>query len=246
MPRPFLCAGIFVQRRPKAASMSAQRECFGQRKRFLIARSRIVPNARGEFRRGFTFVESVIAMSVLALAGAALLTSVASALSSCNESIFSSVGRGLAEQMLDEIAASKFPNGNSPVVSTTTVRTAFSTIDDYSDWSESPLRTKSGQLLGSDQTLASGTPDTSGLSMATLPSESQRSKELQASASFMARFTRTVKVERIEPNGAGWNVVTQHTPYRRVTVTVSYAASADTQRPVAELVRVFAAISGSL
>ena len=49
------------------------------------------PTKRSRRHRGFTFVESIIAMTVIALAGGALLTSVAGAVTSCNDAIFESV-----------------------------------------------------------------------------------------------------------------------------------------------------------
>ncbi len=213
----------------RAVIMSARGGFLRLQTRLSVASGIVVPAPEFNRRCGFTFAESIIAMTVLAMTGAALLTSVASAVSSCNDSIFRTVGRGVAEQLMDEIAAASFPTGSTSTAGSTTSRAAFVSIDDYSGWRESPPQTKAGQKLGSDQTLASG-------------GETKRPVELQASPSFIARFTRSAVVERVTPNGTGWDVVTQHTSFRRVTIQVSMTSPGGEVRTVAELTRVFAAI----
>ena len=101
-------------------------------------------------RRGFTYVESMITLAVLSLAGAALLNSVSGTVSSSNDSIYRSIGKGMAEQLLDEIAAAKFPSGTATTSTTQPFRSSFATIDDYAGWTESPPRIKAGELLGAD------------------------------------------------------------------------------------------------
>ena len=183
-------------------------------------------------RSGFTYIESMIALAVMSLAGAALLTSIAGAVSSSNDSVYRTIGRGLGEQLLDEIAAAKFPSGI--VTATTSMmpnRTTLTTIDDYSGWTEIPPRTKSGELLGNDNGATGGA--------------TARAVEFQAAPGFVNRFTRSVLVERIQPGSSGWTVVTQHTSYRRVTVTVSYTGTNQPARPVAKTSRVFSSVAPS-
>jgi len=60
-------------------------------------------------RRGFTMIESLMAVAITTIAGAALLASVGSAVQSTSETTRNLVAQGLAEQLLDEIAASRFP-----------------------------------------------------------------------------------------------------------------------------------------
>lgn len=200
------------------------------------ARRLIVPSDR--LRRGFTYAESMIAMAVLSLAGAALLTSVAGAVQSSNDSIYRSVGQGLAEQLMDEIAASKFPSGTASVVSPMPLRAWFTTIDDYAKFNECPPRTKAGEVLGND---AGATASDAYMNMM-LGKPGSRTAELAAAPSFVGRFIRSVSVERVLPGASGWTVVTQHTPHRRVTVSVAYNANNST-KTVAQIVRVFSAVS---
>jgi hypothetical protein len=182
----------------------------------------------------------MIALAVLSLAGAALLNSVAGAVQSSNDAIYRSVGQGLAEQLLEEIAAAKFPNGSASLPSATPFRGSFTSIDDYANFSERPPRTKSGEVLGNDD---GATPEQA-LSLMLLGKPGTRLTELDAAPNFVGRFTRSALVERVLPTMSGWNVVPQHTPHRRVTVTVSYTANSST-RTVAQVVRVFSAVSPS-
>lgn len=190
-------------------------------------------------RRGFTYVESMIALAILSLAGAALLTSVAGAVSSSNDLVYRSIRKGLAEQLLDEIAAAKFPSGTATIASTMPFRSSFATIDDYSGWTESPPRTKAGEVLGTDNGVAAADAY---MTMMT-GSSTSRAAELQAAPGFVNRFTRSVLVERAQPGSTGWTVETQHTSHRRVTVTVSYTAGNQLARPVAQASRVFSSVA---
>lgn len=185
----------------------------------------------------------MIAMTVVAIAGAAMLTSVAGAVSSCNDSIFQTVGRGLAEQLMDEVSAARFPTGNTTYVASVS-RAAFATLDDYSNLFESPPRTKGGELLGSDQ--SNGNASTSTATTLMTMTSPLRSSSLCASQNFLNRFTRRVVVERVQPNATGgWSVVAQQTSYRRVTVTVLFTTPGRSAQQVAVLTRTFSAISQS-
>ena len=187
----------------------------------------------GASRSGFTYIESMIALAVMSLAGTALLTSIAGAVSSSNDSVYRTIGKGLGEQLLDEIAAAKFPSGTATAMgSPMPSRSSFTTIDDYSGLVEIPPRTKSGELLGNDS--------------GTIGGATSRAVELQAAPGFVNRFTRLVLVERIQPGTSGWTVVTQHTSYRRVTVTVSYTGSNQPARQIAMTSRVFSSVAPSL
>ncbi len=192
-------------------------------------------------RCGFTYVESMIALAVLSLAGAALLTSVAGAVSSSNDSVYRSIGTGLAEQLIDEIAAAKFPSGTASVTGAMPFRSSFATIDNYSGWTESPPRTKAGEVLGTDNGATSAVAYTTMMTGST----TSRAAELQVAPGFVNRFTRAVLVERVQPGPTGWTIQTQHTLHRRVTVTVSYTASNQPARTVATVTRVFSSVAPS-
>ena len=211
--------------------MTTLGEVSGDRSRHLIVPS--IP-----LRRGFTYAESMIAMAVMSLAGVALLSAVAGSVQSSNDSIYRSVGQGLAEQLSDEIAASKFPTGTASIANPIPLRSWFTTIDDYDKFSESPPRTKAGEVLGNDDAATSAVAYMDMM----MGKAGERTAELAAAPSFVGRFTRSVLVERLLPGASGWTVVTQHTPHRRVTVSVAYTANQST-RTVAQVVRVYSSVS---
>lgn len=191
-------------------------------------------------RQGFTYIESMIALAVLSLSAVALLNSVAGAISASNDSVYRTIGKGLAEQLLDEIAAAKFPSGTATTPPTVPFRSSFSTIDDYAGWTESPPRTKAGEVLGADN---GATATEAYMSMMT--GSTSRAAELQAAPGFVNRFTRSVLVERVQPGSTDWTVQTQHTPHRRVTVSVTYTASNQPARMVGQASRVFSSVAPS-
>ena len=214
--------------------MTTQGEVRSLIRRRMIARSMSLRHISSR-RRAFTFVESMIALAVMSLAGAALLTSVLAAVGSSNDSIYRSIGTGLAQQLLDEIAAAKFPSGYASTIGTMPYRNSFTTIDDYSGWTESPPRTKSCEVLGTDN----GASVADAYANMMTGTTASRAVEMQAAPGFINRFTRSVLVERLQPGTNGWTVQTQNTSHRRVTVTVSYTASNQPTRTVAQVSRVF-------
>jgi hypothetical protein len=170
--------------------------------------------------------ESVVAVSVATVAGAALLSSLGAAVRSSSEAALFAMARGMAEQLMDEIASVRFPeSSNSPPLGTT--RENFDDIDDYDGWSASPPTGRTGQALGTQGATVSGVIQ-------------NRSSGLIADADSIAHFTQEVVVQRIEPDaGTGWTVVTPHTNHRRVTVRVKYTDGQANTRTLAEITRVF-------
>lgn len=195
----------------------------------------------GSRRTGFTYIESIIALAVISLAGAALLTSVAGAVSSSNDSIYRTIGKGFAQQLIDEIAAAKFSSDTAFTSFAMPFRSSFTTIDDYSGWTESPPRTKAGEVLGTDN----GATTADAYMTLMTGSSTGRDEALQAAPGFVNRFTRSVLVERVQPESSGWTVSEQNTSHRRVTVTVSYTASNQPARTVAQVTRVFSSVAPS-
>lgn len=177
-------------------------------------------------RAGFSMVEAMIAVTITTVAGGALLASLGGAVRSSTEAMQSAVARGLAEQLMEEIAASRFPSDTNPTP-VGAARTGFDDIDDFAGWSARPPVDRLGSTLGQDGRDSSGLPAT-------------RPEGLQPDADFVSCFTREVLVERVEPDtGSGWNVVSQHTNFRRVMVRVSYTDARSQTRTLAELTRIF-------
>ena len=180
-------------------------------------------------RRGFSMVESLMAVAITAIAGAALLTSISAAVRSSTDSTHAVVARGLAVRLMDEIAASEFPPDTNTTPSRWT-RSEFNDIDDYNNWSSRPPITKTGQWLGAEGETTFGF--------------SFRSPQLRPDWQFLYRFTREVQVERVAPAGTnGWTVISGSTNFRRVFVRVKYTDGLNNTVTLAENSRIFSHVS---
>lgn len=170
--------------------------------------------------------ESLMAMTVAVISGTALLTSVGAAIQSSTETLNSSLALGLAEQFMDEVSATRFPVATNVALPSNSVRALFDDMDDFSGYSQSPPVDRNGYALGTE-------------GPGSLP-PALRVVWMQPEPSFFTGFTQQVVVERLLPNGTGWTVVTQHTNYRRVTVTITYTDPRGQTKTLAQLVRIFA------
>ncbi len=183
---------------------------------------------------GFTLAEALVAISVATIAGTALLTALANSVQSSSILLRRTIGLGLAQQMLDEIAATAFPvypDGYTPGQhESATNRLPFDDIDDYHGWSSRPPVDRDGRPLGSGGTIRNGTY---------LP----RPTSMQVNPLLMERFSRSVTVEFVEPAADGkWLVRSKPTDWRRVTVTIRHTDLAGRTQTVATLTEVFARI----
>ena len=177
-------------------------------------------------RSGFSMVEALIAVTITTIGGAALLTSIGAAVHTSTDAAHRAVARGLAEQMIDEIAAQRFPASTNPMLAVTS-RISFDDIDDYDGWSARPPQVREGLAVGNEGGIVFGV---------TQP----RLEAMRADADLIGLFTRRVDVERIRPDGgSGWTVVSQHTNFRRVTVRVDYTDAQSNTATLAEISRVF-------
>jgi type II secretory pathway pseudopilin PulG len=177
-------------------------------------------------RNGYSLVEAMVAVTITSIAGGALLASLGGAVRSSSDAVHAVVARGIAEQLMEEIAATRFPASTNTTPAGAT-RANFDDIDDYHGWTKSPPEDRYGHVLGAEGHLLNGTLV-------------ERPDELQPDPELVSCFTHAVTVERVTPDtGTGWNVVTTHTNYRRVTVTVSYTDSQSHTQTLAVLTRVF-------
>jgi len=179
---------------------------------------------------GFSMVESLLAVSITTIAGAALLTSIGAAVRASSDATHRAVARGLAAQMMDEIAAVRFPplvaNGQTMLNGSTT-RDQFADIDDYDGWSASPPVDRSGRPLGYEATDSSGT-------------QIPRPAAMRPDERFLRQFTRKVVVERVVAGSvSGWQVTTGETGYRRVTVRVAFSNGSASSSVLSEVTRIF-------
>ena len=205
-------------------------------------------------RRGFSMVEALTAVSVTAIAGAALLTSIGATVRSSTDSAHAAVARGLADQLMDEIAASRFPESATaarfpvpvaapmgtigamplsgiPVSVSRLSRQTFDDIDDYDGWKCKGPVDRQGRRIGTEGAL---------IQQDEREWHYPRPSSMRPEEQFLQSFTREVQVERIRPDaGSGWTVVSQPTDYQRVTVRVKYTDAQSNTTTLAEISRIF-------
>lgn len=159
-------------------------------------------------RRGVSMVESLIAISIVAISGGALLASLGAATQASHLAAETLIARGLAEQLMDEVSAVRFPSSSDSRPGNST-RIDFDDIDDYQNWSHSPPVNRIGISLGIDNSFNSSNPI-------------RRPDSLRVDASQLSNLRRTVDVESVVLNGSGqWVSSSSPTDFRRVTVRVT-------------------------
>lgn len=193
----------------------------------MFARATPAVTAR---RRGFTLVESLIAVSLTTLAGGALLTTIGSTVQISTDSTYTVIAQGIADQLMDEVASVKFPR-TTGAITMGTGRSGFDDLDDYNGWNASPPQTRDGMTLGTER-MTVGSLTTA------------RPTNFQPDPRFVSRFRQQVSVEKIaEVSGGAWVVVTSATSLRRVTVTISYTDARNQTKVLAVQTRVFSDVA---
>ncbi len=182
-------------------------------------------------RSGVTAIESLLAIAIVSVAGGAMLASLATAVRASREIAITTMARGLADQLLDEAAASPVPLGTA-TATPAAPRANFTMIDHFNGWSASPPQDRYGRPLGTEGSAISG-------------ASSVRTAEMCADSVLLSRFRRSIVVEKVLPTGGAWTTTTSDSLFRRVTVQVVFA-DADRQRELLVASRIVAYVAPSL
>lgn len=182
-------------------------------------------------RGGVTAIESLLAIAIVSIAGGAMLASLASAVRSSREIALMTVARGLADQLLEEVAASPVPT-QAATTTPAGPRMNFTTIDHFNGWSASPPQDRYGRVLGTEGMALSG-------------SSSVRQAEMHADMTLLSKFRRSIAIEKVLPIGGTWTTTTSESLFRRVTVRVEFA-DGERQRELAVASRIVAYVAPSL
>lgn len=106
---------------------------------------------------GFTLLEVMLALSITAIAGTAMVTSVASSLDVTEATIEEATALGLAQQLMDEISCLPYYEGSTPYQyplgygtgeNIGNTRLGFDDMDDLQGLSQQPPRDVNGLLVG--------------------------------------------------------------------------------------------------
>ena len=184
-------------------------------------------------RRGFTLVEALVATTILAVAGSALLFGLTAAMDTTQDVVHRTIAAGLAQQLMDEVAGLPYADKTggpyeSPLVSavdaTTGCRTACHDQADFHGTATSPPVDSWGVRLGDD--------DGAG---------GQRHANFRAPADYLARWKQSVSVRYANPADLKQDLPDgQTSDYRSVAVVIGLTERSGQVRELARLRRVFA------
>jgi type II secretory pathway pseudopilin PulG len=176
---------------------------------------------------GFTLIEALVATTVTVLAGSAILLALESSLRSTEMAREQSIGQGIAQQLLDEVACAKYPPAGSapqpPALGAGSSRAAFDDIDDYHGYSSVPAD-RWGRPLGTGG--VGGT---------------QRHPLLRLRDGYFSHWQTTIEVYFVSDSNLSQPLTGGQTSnHRAVRVRVVVNDPVGASRQVAEAQRVFA------
>lgn len=186
-------------------------------------------------RRGFTLIEAVIALSIVALSGSVLLLAAHSSLRTTDEALQRTIAEGLADQLLDEIVLKRYMEvGESPTDSnlgtesneTGAGRSLFDDTDDYHQLAAFPAQGRYGEELGTGD-------DAGGV----------RHPNFQIRADFFDNYRQRVRLYYVDPANPSQPLTDGLTSsYRCVEVAIDYLDPDGTEKELAVRRRVYAYI----
>lgn len=189
-------------------------------------------------RRGFTLVESMLAMAILGIAGAALLIGTASNASTTRDALERTIALGMAQQLLDEILGMRYCEiGVSPTDSSLTpnasevaggARKLFDDIDDYNGVRTTPATDRYGKILGTDD----GRGGT-------------RYSAFQVPADYFVGWKQNVDVQYVSETNFAAPLSSGVSNYRRIRVWITVDQADGRTRTLADLTRVVANVPGA-
>jgi type II secretory pathway pseudopilin PulG len=182
---------------------------------------------QGAHRAAFTLIEALVATTVTVLAGSAILLALESSLQSTDAALEQSIGQGIAQQLLDEVAGTKYPPPGStpqpPAAGAGSSRAAFDDLDAFHGYVSAPAD-RWGRPLGTGG--AGGT---------------QRHPLLRLGDSYFSNWQTTIEVFFVSDTNLSQALTGGLTSnHRAVRVRVLVNNPGGASRQVAEAQRVFA------
>jgi len=182
--------------------------------------------------RGFTLIEALLTMTLVSVAGAAMLTGLMSAMETNRTALEMTMAQGIAQQMIDDISARKYHDGDPyqvPMAASSYETSGpgysrYNDIDDFHGYVDQPVADPWRNTLGTGNGLG-GT----------------RNANFQVRSGYFDRWRREVKVYYVSESDLVTPLTgSQTSNYRLVHVQVFFAPVQGTKRLLAEAKRVFA------
>lgn len=185
-------------------------------------------------RPGFTLVESMVAISITALAGAVILLAIETSVQDTTDALDETMAAGMARQLVDEVLGARYmtlggdphqyPPGPSAWEQAGMGRERFDDTDDYHGFSAQPPEDLWGQTLGLD--------DGAG---------NQRHVNFQIRPDYFADWRQEISIYYVDPIDLSKTLPAGSTSDYRAVEVVIYRQQADGGlRELARLRRVFA------
>jgi type II secretory pathway pseudopilin PulG len=194
--------------------------------------SRLRTHRKRSRRPGFTLVEAMVSITVLALAGSVLLLAVDTSLQTTTEAVDRSIADGLAQQLLDEITLNHFMEpgtsstgtlGPSGWESGGSGRERFNDTDDYHGFQAQPVEGVWGEPLGTGN-------DEGG----------NRHSAFQPPAGFFDNWRQRVEVYFVDPADPSIRLSSGSSEYRAVEVHIEQLGDDGSIRSLATRKKVIA------
>lgn len=193
-------------------------------------------------RTGFTLIEALVSISIMALAGSVLLLAAQTSLDATDDAAKQAIAQGICEQALDEIMSKRYVEAGLAYDQNTlstdsgeTLRQDRDDTDDFNGYSVQPIQDTYGQTLGNG--------DDAG---------STRHANFRVVNGFFAKWRLRVDVYYVSssdlsvrldnPAVAAGGTLTTTSGYRCAEATVEYQDTDGTYRTLAKGRRVYAYI----
>lgn len=174
---------------------------------FLLITMYRIRRARSGRRVAFTMVEAVVAMLITAIAGAALLLGISSAMQTTLDAQEQLIAMGIAQQLLDEVAGARLcasaDLGSAPTPGTP--RSQFVYVDDYNVARQVPVDPW-GVALGEDA--GDGT---------------RRHANFRIPGGLLDRWREEIRITYLEPDLVTPTSGGQKSDYRLIEVAIYFA-----------------------
>jgi prepilin-type N-terminal cleavage/methylation domain-containing protein len=192
--------------------------------------------------RGFTLIEALAALTIMALAGSVLLLAAQTSLDATDDAAKQAIAQGICEQVLDEIMSNRYMESGTAYNQNTLVaesgestRNLFDDTDDYNGYSAQPPRDPWGQNLGAGN-------DAGGLRNAnfSIPNTFLQKWRVRVDIYYVSAGDLSQRLD--SPPVAAGGTLTTTSGYRAAEVTVEYLDNDGTTKPLATGRRVYAYI----
>jgi type II secretory pathway pseudopilin PulG len=189
-------------------------------------------------RGGFTLVEAMVAISIVAMAGTAMLLGIASAMTTSYDAMDRTIAQGMAEQIVDEVAGRMYALGNNhyewPLAASGAEQALagrqFNDIDDYNGSGSGLTHQPPVDWLG----ITLGTDDGEG---------NQRHPNFQVSSGYFDDWRQEIDVYYVNDSDPSIRLTGSNTSdSRAVEVRIMRKGDANSYRELANIRRVFSYI----